>query len=145
MVHRGAFFAQLKTTTVRKLLPESWGFLCPVHTPDGSPCGLLNHFSHKCKLATRNLDTSAIPSLVASLGVSSKSSASLDASVVVQLDGRVLGYCHPKQSKVIADVRLSNDHLLSHLTIIITDFTLLEGRRRARTYHSLNHLSIASN
>lgn len=35
-VHRGAFFAQLKTTTVRKLLPESWGFLCPVHTPDGS-------------------------------------------------------------------------------------------------------------
>jgi DNA-directed RNA polymerase I subunit RPA2 len=25
MVHRGSFFAQLKTTTVRKLLPESWG------------------------------------------------------------------------------------------------------------------------
>jgi DNA-directed RNA polymerase I subunit RPA2 len=24
-IHRGAFFAQLKTTTVRKLLPESWG------------------------------------------------------------------------------------------------------------------------
>jgi len=30
MVHRGAFFAELKTTTVRKLLPESWGYLCPV-------------------------------------------------------------------------------------------------------------------
>ena len=29
-IHRGAFFAQLKTTTVRKLLPESWGefFFC---------------------------------------------------------------------------------------------------------------------
>lgn len=25
MVHRGSFFTQLKTTTVRKLLPESWG------------------------------------------------------------------------------------------------------------------------
>lgn len=25
MVHRGSFFAQMKTTTVRKLLPESWG------------------------------------------------------------------------------------------------------------------------
>jgi len=25
MVHRGSFFAQLKTTTVRRLLPESWG------------------------------------------------------------------------------------------------------------------------
>ncbi|KAF2848204.1 beta and beta-prime subunits of DNA dependent RNA-polymerase [Plenodomus tracheiphilus IPT5] len=103
MVHRGAFFAQLKTTTVRKLLPESWGFMCPVHTPDGAPCGLLNHFAHKCKLATENVDVSAIPGLVAQLGVSSKSSASLDASVVVQLDGRVLGFCSPKQAKVIAD------------------------------------------
>ncbi|ORY04269.1 hypothetical protein BCR34DRAFT_604917 [Clohesyomyces aquaticus] len=103
MVHRGAFFAQLKTTTVRKLLPESWGFLCPVHTPDGGPCGLLNHFAHKCKLATDSLDVSSIPGLVAQLGVSSKSSASLDASVVVQLDGRILGFCTPKQAKVIGD------------------------------------------
>ena len=29
-VHRGQFFTTMKTTTVRKLLPESWGFLCPV-------------------------------------------------------------------------------------------------------------------
>lgn len=29
MVHRGSFFAQLKTTTVRKLLPESWGKYSP--------------------------------------------------------------------------------------------------------------------
>ncbi|KAH7555821.1 DNA-directed RNA polymerase I polypeptide 2 [Bipolaris maydis] len=99
----GAFFATLKTTTVRKLLPESWGFMCPVHTPDGSPCGLLNHFSHTCKIATTNLDVSAVPKLVAELGVSSKSSASLDASVVVQLDGRVLGFCSPKQAKIISD------------------------------------------
>ena len=46
-VHRGQFFTTMKTTTVRKLLPESWGFLCPVHTPDGSPCGLLNHLSRE--------------------------------------------------------------------------------------------------
>lgn len=51
-VHRGAFFAELKTTTVRKLQPESWGFLCPVHTPDGAPCGLLNHLSHTCSIVT---------------------------------------------------------------------------------------------
>ncbi|CAN0530166.1 unnamed protein product, partial [Ectocarpus sp. 8 AP-2014] len=44
-VHRGQFFTTMKTTAVRKLLPESWGFLCPVHTPDGSPCGLLNHLA----------------------------------------------------------------------------------------------------
>ena len=44
-VHRGTFFAEMKTTIGRKLLPESWGFLCPVHTPDGAPCGLLNHLA----------------------------------------------------------------------------------------------------
>jgi DNA-directed RNA polymerase I subunit RPA2 len=44
-VHRGQFFTTMKTTSVRKLFPESWGFLCPVHTPDGSPCGLLNHLA----------------------------------------------------------------------------------------------------
>lgn len=51
-VHRGSYFAELRTTTVRKLLPESWGFLCPVHTPDGSPCGLLNHFAAACNIIT---------------------------------------------------------------------------------------------
>jgi DNA-directed RNA polymerase I subunit RPA2 len=24
--------------------------LCPVHTPDGSPCGLLNHLSATCRV-----------------------------------------------------------------------------------------------
>ena len=47
-IHRGQYFTEMKTTTVRKLLPESWGFMCPVHTPDGSPCGLLNHISLSC-------------------------------------------------------------------------------------------------
>ncbi|KAJ3191382.1 hypothetical protein HK101_007823 [Irineochytrium annulatum] len=68
-VHRGAFFAELKTTTVRKLLPEAWGFLCPVHTPDGAPCGLLNHLSHTCKIVIGPVDVSTIPALVASLGI----------------------------------------------------------------------------
>ncbi len=103
MVHRGSFFAQLKTTTVRKLLPESWGFLCPVHTPDGAPCGLLNHLSHKCKIATTPADVSKLPALLSQLGVVSTSAATLDESVVVQLDGRILGFCSPKQAKVIAD------------------------------------------
>lgn len=103
MVHRGSFFAQLKTTTVRKLLPESWGFLCPVHTPDGSPCGLLNHLSHKCKIATESVDVSHLSQLVSQLGLVSSSAATLDESVVVQLDGRILGFCSPQQAKVIAD------------------------------------------
>jgi DNA-directed RNA polymerase I subunit RPA2 len=103
MIHRGSFFAQLKTTTVRKLLPESWGFLCPVHTPDGAPCGLLNHLAHKCLIATSELDVSHIPRTLAQLGIRTEASAALDECVVVQLNGRIIGYCSPKQAKKIAD------------------------------------------
>lgn len=67
-IHRGAFFAQLKTTAVRKLLPESWGFLCPVHTPDGSPCGLLNHLAHQCQVQIKKIDTSSVEKAVIQLG-----------------------------------------------------------------------------
>ena len=114
MVHRGSFFAQLKTTTVRKLLPESWGFLCPVHTPDGSPCGLLNHLAHKCKLMTQGIDTSNVPRLVAELGATDASSAATSESVVIMLDGKILGWCSPKESKRIADTfrhwKVEGDH-----------------------------------
>jgi len=103
MIHRGSFFAQLKTTTVRKLLPESWGFLCPVHTPDGAPCGLLNHLAHQCKVATHSVNVSKIPEIVARFGVTERSSAHLENGVVVQLDGRVLGFCSPKQALTIHD------------------------------------------
>ncbi|KAL3319114.1 DNA-directed RNA polymerase I subunit RPA2 [Cichlidogyrus casuarinus] len=44
-IHRGATFNDTRTTGVRKLLPEAYGFVCPVHTPDGAPCGLLNHLA----------------------------------------------------------------------------------------------------
>lgn len=103
MVHRGSFFAELKTTAVRRLLPESWGFLCPVHTPDGAPCGLLNHLAHQCKITTSDLKIDRIPRLLAGLGISDSSSCSTDEKVVVQLDGRILGFCSPKQAHAIAD------------------------------------------
>jgi len=133
-IHRGAFFAELKTTTVRKLLPESWGsfssffpsfprslppfavsklvrlplslsyflslgFLCPVHTPDGTPCGLLNHLSHTCKIVTQSLPVSHLPNLLASLGMSQTfASTSIDGrrSLVVQLDGKIIGWATPQ-------------------------------------------------
>merc|ERR1719331_3082128 len=59
-VHRGQYFAEMKTTTVRKLLPETFGFLCPVHTPDGSPCGLLNHLARSARGIHRNPEFSAV-------------------------------------------------------------------------------------
>ena len=44
-IHRGQYFLETKLLTVRKLKPESWGFLCPLHTPDGPQCGLLCHLT----------------------------------------------------------------------------------------------------
>ena len=67
-VHRGAAFAKMRTTTVRKLLPESWGFLCPVHTPDGEPCGLMNHMTASCEIVSQALPTVTLPALLCSLG-----------------------------------------------------------------------------
>ncbi|KRX96185.1 DNA-directed RNA polymerase I subunit RPA2 [Trichinella pseudospiralis] len=58
-IHRGAFFSELRSADVRKLSTEAWGFICPVHTPDGAPCGLLNHLTASCCITatqgTRNL------------------------------------------------------------------------------------------
>lgn len=67
-VHRGAAFAKMRTTSVRKLLPESWGFLCPVHTPDGEPCGLMNHITASCEVVAEWASTVSLPALLCSLG-----------------------------------------------------------------------------
>jgi DNA-directed RNA polymerase I subunit RPA2 len=97
----------MKTTTVRKLLPEAWGFLCPVHTPDGAPCGLLNHITSSCvPLASdeKNMgDGVSFKALLASLGMHP---VQTDFNLIypqkhlpVVLDGVVMGYIDP----VIAD------------------------------------------
>ncbi len=116
-MHRGSFFQSLRTTTVRKLLPESWGrnsifeigliagFICPVHTPDGSPCGLLNHLSHKCKITTAAPDVSGLTDLVLSLGATPASSIpTADQISCIQLDGKIIGWCTNALSKHISEV-----------------------------------------
>ncbi|CAL1700117.1 unnamed protein product [Somion occarium] len=103
-IHRGAFFAELKTTTVRKLLPEAWGFLCPVHTPDGTPCGLLNHLSRTCRIVTAPLAVAHIPALLAAHGMTQAFSPYIDGrrNLCVQLDGRVIGWAPPQTLKQLA-------------------------------------------
>ncbi|TFL05834.1 hypothetical protein BDV98DRAFT_560703 [Pterulicium gracile] len=103
-IHRGAFFAELKTTTVRKLLPESWGFMCPVHTPDGSPCGLLNHLSRSCRIVTAPLSVKHIPVLLGSHGMTQAFAPSVDgrANLCVQLDGQVIGWARPHVAQQLA-------------------------------------------
>lgn len=99
-IHRGAYFAELRTTTVRKLLPESWGFLCPVHTPDGSPCGLLLHLTAPCEVITDCVDSpeklrSEISNLLLTAGMvptSSQAGIPFPDYLPVMLDGCLLGY-----------------------------------------------------
>eukprot|EP01134_Creolimax_fragrantissima_P002099 CFRG2099T1 len=104
-IHRGAFFSEMKTTAVRKLLPEAWGFLCPVHTPDGAPCGLLNHLSHTCEVVNEIHDTGCLPELLVSLGC-----VPIDTGVIyppaylsVFLDGRVVAKVVPQLAQKVAD------------------------------------------
>lgn len=99
-VHRGSYFAQLRTTAVRKLLPDSWGFMCPVHTPDGSPCGLLTHLTSSCRVVSlppTSMHTvqSYLAQVLSELGMQPSQPAvvppSLPTHLVVSLDGRPLG------------------------------------------------------
>lgn len=103
-IHRGSFFAQLKTTTVRRLLPESWGYLCPVHTPDGAPCGLLNHLAHQCRVHIKKTNTSGVERQLAAFGLDSKPAINVSQSLSIQLDGKVIGFCSAKRAMEIAQL-----------------------------------------
>ncbi|XP_024031416.1 DNA-directed RNA polymerase I subunit 2 [Morus notabilis] len=119
-VHRGTSFAGLRTTSVRKLLPESWGFLCPVHTPDGEPCGLLNHLTCTCRITSyfdsqgNNKDFFKIRMSILSVLVEVGMSPSLPKLVQagppevlsVLLDGRIVGSISSSViEKVVAHLR----------------------------------------
>ncbi|KAH8922454.1 beta and beta-prime subunits of DNA dependent RNA-polymerase [Atractiella rhizophila] len=103
-IHRGAFFTTQRTTTVRKLRPESWGFLCPVHTPDGTPCGLLNHLSHQCRIVTSMLDASSLVPLLLSLGMTQAWDPNVlgDKMGPVLLDGRIVGWAQYELTRKMA-------------------------------------------
>ncbi|XP_061743859.1 DNA-directed RNA polymerase I subunit RPA2 isoform X2 [Nerophis ophidion] len=105
-VHRGAAFAKMRTTSVRKLLPESWGFLCPVHTPDGEPCGLMNHMTASCEIVVQSLPTLTLPTLLCSLGVTPvdgvPGQAYSDCYPVV-LDGAVVGWVEAELAPGVVD------------------------------------------
>jgi len=109
-IHRGQYFAEMKTTTVRKLLPEGWGFLCPVHTPDGGPCGLLNHITSACVPMAKEdknfqLDRKLLGNFKALLASIGMHAAQSDFGLIyphkylpVTLDGMLLGYIDPKEA-----------------------------------------------
>ncbi|XP_076280843.1 RNA polymerase I subunit Rpl135 [Lasioglossum baleicum] len=93
-IHRGSFFQEMRTTEARQLLPDAWGFICPVHTPDGAPCGLLNHLTMNC-IITKHPDLKLkanIPIVLMDLGMVPLSIADdWKSSYVVMLDGKLIG------------------------------------------------------
>jgi DNA-directed RNA polymerase I subunit RPA2 len=115
-VHRGQYFMEMKTTAVRKLLPDQWGFLCPVHTPDGGPCGLLSHLSLFCSIMAfpaplDEEDMVDLDMLLISLGVSpvgaggqsgSGRAVSSHTQIPVCIDGRLVGAAAPSLCRTIA-------------------------------------------
>ncbi|KAK4537632.1 hypothetical protein CDCA_CDCA13G3657 [Cyanidium caldarium] len=122
-VHRGQYFATSRSTDVRRLLPESWGFLCPVHTPDGAPCGLLNHLAAPCRVEAsveRALSGAALlrQRLRTVEGVYPAAADDLftmrppDGTVPVLLDGAVCGYCTDPHRLVTALRQHKRQHRL---------------------------------
>jgi DNA-directed RNA polymerase I subunit RPA2 len=91
----------MRTTEVRQLLPDAWGFICPVHTPDGSPCGLLNHLTMNCRVTDvpDAKKVANIPYVLARFGMWSLGDVinkAKSVSYVILLDGKVVGYVWQK-------------------------------------------------
>jgi len=118
-VHRGQFFTTMKTTDVRKLMPESFGFFCPAHTPDGAPCGLLNHLTNIATIQTHNstIPLSTTVQALIGLGMLSAGSYSLGSLPAAQylpvlMDGVVVGKVSLSDAPLfVSQVRLcKNQH-----------------------------------
>lgn len=93
-VHRGSYFTEMKTTACRKLYPEAWGFLCPVHTPDGSPCGLLNHLAEMAVITAKYHTPKNLITTIINLGVipiDAPCFMDMKSCLHVLLDGQVIG------------------------------------------------------
>lgn len=86
----------MRTTEARQLLPDAWGFICPVHTPDGTPCGLLNHLTIDC-IVSDSPDSSIVenvPKVLTNYGMVPLNSAKINYKkyFTVLLEGKVIGH-----------------------------------------------------
>jgi len=130
-VHRGQFFTTMRTTTVRKLLPETWGFLCCVHTPDGTPCGLLNHMTYLCEV---NNSLCEIPEIHQCLkSYMEKDLSETGEEYPVLFNGKRIGFV----SKSISDYLVKNLRLLKTKHELPLEICLVPFSDKAQQYPSL--------
>lgn len=97
----------MRTTEARQLLPDAWGFICPVHTPDGSPCGLLNHLTIDC-IVSDSPDKSLVdnvPKVLVRFGMVPLNLAKIDHKkhFVVLLEGRVIGHVRKSMAQQVCN------------------------------------------
>ncbi|MEN2497411.1 MAG: DNA-directed RNA polymerase I subunit RPA2, partial [Marteilia pararefringens] len=96
-IHRGTSFSGTTNTNVRKLLPSHWGFICPLNTPDGDPCGLLNYLTYCSSICFANFDKNIIRKFlhanqVLPISIGDEIESFSDNSYInVILDGIVIG------------------------------------------------------
>ncbi|XP_001844066.2 DNA-directed RNA polymerase I subunit RPA2 [Culex quinquefasciatus] len=97
-IHRGSFFVTMRTTEARQLLPDAWGFICPVHTPDGTPCGLLNHLTTNCRVSNspepskvRNIEKYLIQYGMTPANSVALSGGGVGEGYTVMVEGRIVG------------------------------------------------------
>lgn len=108
-VHRGSYFVQMRTTEARQLLPDAWGFICPVHTPDGTPCGLLNHLAIDCFASRDILHKINIEDIITTLveigmePIDTELLFDVSKCYTVLLEGRVVGYVNDDRMKAVTD------------------------------------------
>lgn len=120
-VNRGNFFAQLKTTSVRKLKPETWGFYCPVHTPDGTPCGIITHLSMKTEVITECNDFDVSSLVNAGMVPFVRGCNKLIDHTSVFVDGKLVGFLGDEccDSFVLTIRRIRADDNLKHEIVYI--------------------------
>lgn len=128
-VHRGSYFVEMRTTEARQLLPDAWGFICPVHTPDGSPCGLLNHMTVNCSASKDIFDIfplKEIPQHLVAYGMEPIDSGTLNnlsKYYTVLLEGNVVGYVKDEKiqgfSDLLRGLKIEGKKLPSEMEIVL--------------------------
>lgn len=85
------------------------GFICPVHTPDGAPCGLLNHLTKDCQVTgVPDADlVKNIPEKLYSFGVLPPNVLiNTKNNFIVFVDGKVIGFLpEGSASQVVNNLR----------------------------------------
>lgn len=108
------------------------GFICPVHTPDGAPCGLLNHLAAGCDITCKDGPTDAIFAILHNYGLIDLDE--LEDFIIIDdehdlypvfLNGKMIGYMEDgsvKESAIAlrkAKTLSIDDNILSRYTEIV--------------------------